>query len=502
MNDFDEPKNPSVSEGVRILGAHGASNSGNDDDANPDCPPIWSAEGPSWSAADPNEPATASSEERTASMPAIVIDSSGTGDAPELPHWSEPATGQIPAVFGASRSDNNESTDTGPRFRSESDDWSDADFAAALSRSDNDDSIDEFRLGTPADAPIVDPVEDDAAFVAAVRARRAGTRAVVTSTPEARPRPTAGARRPNPPRRDPEIELESGDMLPGGSEGRDLSTAIATGAIFGTIALICFTMGPWTSAALAAVVLGVCAFELCGALQSKGLRPATLPVVAGCALTPLVALRGADVTATTAASGFYAIAIVGTVVTFASMLWFLFKAGPGRPIIGVATSLMVFAYIGGLGGYAGMLLQRGKEGPWLLFGTLLCVIAYDTLGYFVGSKFGNAKIAPDISPNKTVEGTLGGVLGAAIVGAVVLSNMTAFNAKAHPNSVLALAVTGFLIGVAALLGDLCESMLKRDLGVKDFGTILPGHGGFLDRFDGLLFALPVAYFVTLSLNAF
>ncbi len=509
MSDHDEDHKPPATEGVRILGAQEAIafdahrageevgpliGSGSSESIS-----TWSDDGPSWSAAPDVGAQPMSADEATLAMPAVVIDSAA-GEAPEMPHWSEPATGQMPAAFAAD--DGTEpSSDSGPRFRSDSDDWNDADFAAALAR-DDDDDLSDMRISHAEPAPL-DADEDDAAFVAAVRARRsAGTRAVVTSTPQARPRPSATGRRPNPPRRTAVGEELEGDMLPVGGSGRNVSQAFGTAAIFGTIALFCFYFGRETTAVLAAAVLGVCAFEMCTALQSKGLRPATVPVVIGVAITPLVALK-VDVVAAGGASagmGVYPMVVVGTLVTAASMMWFLFKVGPGRPVVGIATSIMTYAYIGGLGGFVGLLLQR-KHGVALLAGTLLCVIAYDVAGYFFGSRFGNAKIAPDISPNKTVEGTVAGVLGSLLMGLIALANIEPWQ-NGGRNSLLLMAVTGFLIGVAALIGDLVESMLKRDLGVKDFGSVLPGHGGFLDRFDGLLFALPLAYFLSLHLNAF
>ena len=508
-NDNDERHTPPSTEGVRILGAQEAiafDAQRSLDDPEPlvgsktgDNLSVWGDDGPSWSASPQVAAPTGSGDDVTMAMPAVVIDGSA-GESPAMPHWSEPATGQMPAVFASSESADG-SNDGGPRFRSDSDDWSDADFAAALAR-DDDDDLSDMRITHAEPAPL-DAQEDDAAFVAAVRARRsAGTRAVVTSTPEARPRPAATGRRPNPPRRSAIAEELDGDMLPASGSGRNLLQAFATAAIFGTVAIVCFSLGRTYTALLTAAVLGVCAFEMCTALQSKGLRPATVPVVFGCAITPIVALK-VDVVASAGASagfGLYPMVVVGTLVTFSSMLWFLFKVGPGRPVVGIATSVMTYAYIGGLGGFVGLLLQR-PNGIGLLQGTLLCVIAYDVAGYFVGSRIGNAKIAPDISPNKTVEGTIAGVLGALLMGLLALSNIAPWRDGGN-NSLMLMAVTGFLIGVAALLGDLVESMLKRDLGVKDFGSVLPGHGGFLDRFDGLLFALPLAYFVSLHLNAF
>ena len=171
---------------------------------------------------------------------------------------------------------------------------------------------------------------------------------------------------------------------------------------------------------------------------------------------------------------------------------FLWNVTPGRPLLGVATTVLTFAYIGGLGGYAGLLLTK-HNGVGLVIGVALCVVAYDVGGYFVGSWFGRTPIAPHISPNKTREGTMGGMIASLVVGALLVGLIGPWTHK----SGLAL---GALVAVGAFLGDLCESMIKRDLGVKDFGSILPGHGGALDRFDGMLFCLPIAYYLALHLK--
>ncbi len=515
MSDHDDrgERSAPANEGVRILGAQEAAaieadrraTTGDGDDADltdriavvdidADEPaealavvdePSWeqtsAAAGPTWSA---QASADDGGEDPDAldSPPWLEPPTTGGATSTEpLPHWSEPPTGQVPVV-GADEA----------RFRGSGDDWSDADVAAL-----SDSSEDDARLGAMSGAEPEVP-DDDAAFVAAVRARRrSGTRAVVTSTPG----PRAAGTAPRGPVRRPSASAP-GDVLPsssGGGGGRDLSVALATAGVFGAIALGCFALGQSATGLLTAAVLAVCAFELCAALQAKGLKPATLPVVVACAAAPLVALRGSDVTSGAgAASGLGPFSTLFALVTLVSFLWFLWRVGPGRPVVGVATSMLVFTYVGGLGAYAGLLLHRGPDGVGLLLGTLLCVIAYDAIGYFAGSRLGSAPIAPETSPSKTVEGTLSGVLGAVLVAVVILPR---FAPWAH-HKLLVLAATGLLLGVAALIGDLCESMLKRDLGIKDFGTLLPGHGGFLDRFDGLLFALPVAYFVTLHLKLF
>ncbi len=129
--------------------------------------------------------------------------------------------------------------------------------------------------------------------------------------------------------------------------------------------------------------------------------------------------------------------------------------------------------------------REGDRGAWLMLFVAACVWATDTFAYFVGKWCGRNKLAPQLSPGKTVEGAIGGLLGAILVGA-------AFGYWIHLPLQHGIAV-GALAGVMGQIGDLFESALKRELGIKDFGRVLPGHGGALDRFDSLLFVAPLAY---------
>lgn len=132
--------------------------------------------------------------------------------------------------------------------------------------------------------------------------------------------------------------------------------------------------------------------------------------------------------------------------------------------------------------------QTGLYLPNRVFGLLWLVWTNDTLAYLIGSRIGRHKLFPRISPNKTWEGTVGGAL--CTVGMAALLSVW-FNDYTRPEW-LALAV---VVGVFGTLGDLVESMLKRSVGVKDSGALLPGHGGLLDRFDAFLFVLPFAWLV-------
>ena len=126
-----------------------------------------------------------------------------------------------------------------------------------------------------------------------------------------------------------------------------------------------------------------------------------------------------------------------------------------------------------------------EVGAWLMLFVAVCVWATDTGAYLFGKRFGRRKLAPSLSPGKTVEGSLGGI-------ALALLTAALFGAWIHLPLVHSLVI-GAIAGIMGQWGDLFESALKRELGLKDFGNIMPGHGGALDRFDSLLFVTPLAY---------
>lgn len=125
---------------------------------------------------------------------------------------------------------------------------------------------------------------------------------------------------------------------------------------------------------------------------------------------------------------------------------------------------------------------------WIIF-VDCCVWAADSAAYYMGKTLGRKKLYEVISPNKTMAGAYGSVLGAAVVS-------IGFNQLfLHTLTLVQAAVTGIIIGFVTIIGDLVESMLKRDAGVKDSGAILPGHGGILDKVDGFVFATPILYWI-------
>ncbi len=153
----------------------------------------------------------------------------------------------------------------------------------------------------------------------------------------------------------------------------------------------------------------------------------------------------------------------------------------------IAYSVLGYLYLGLLSSYAIKILLL-DNGPRWFFLMLLCVVASDSCAYFVGRKFGKRKILESVSPNKTLEGSIGGLLGAS----AVTTSVSSFIVQTEWWMIL---IFSFLAALSSQFGDLFESMLKRNAQQKDSGNILPGHGGILDRIDGILFALPVFYFL-------
>lgn len=162
-----------------------------------------------------------------------------------------------------------------------------------------------------------------------------------------------------------------------------------------------------------------------------------------------------------------------------------------------AVAVLATTYVGMLGGSLIRLHNDFPEGYKLVFFLLLVVWLGDSGAYYVGKQFGKHKLSPRISPKKTIEGLFGGMT-ASIVAAIVI-HYTFF-----PNFPLLHAIiAGVILSFAGVIGDLAESMWKRSAAVKDSGTLIPGHGGFLDRFDSILFTAPILYcYWTLIVHGF
>jgi phosphatidate cytidylyltransferase len=162
-----------------------------------------------------------------------------------------------------------------------------------------------------------------------------------------------------------------------------------------------------------------------------------------------------------------------------------------------AIAVMATLYVGMLGGSLIRLRKDFPEGPKLVFFLLIVVWIADAGAYYVGKNFGKRRLSPRISPKKSVEGLLGGLIISSL--AAIGIHYTFFPTFPLLHAVIA----GLILSMAGVVGDLAESMWKRSAAVKDSGTLIPGHGGFLDRFDSILFTTPILYvYWVLIVNGF
>src|SRR5574344_309884 len=261
-----------------------------------------------------------------------------------------------------------------------------------------------------------------------------------------------------------------------------------TGTIFGLIALSCLIYGGIALLALVVVVVFLGSKEYVKILRNKGFFPSLKVILFADALFACVAY-------------FNRFDLVSLTMTFCSVvafMWVLFK-GKQPYIANVATTILGFVYGGwfplhllflrGLNAsnYQGFLkLNVQNDGLGYVLMLFVTVLLTDTVAFFFGKNLGKHKLAQIVSPNKTIEGALGGAL-CSVIGALVVGHFI------HLIWYHAL-IAGILATIFAQIGDLSESLIKRDAGVKDSGDMLPGHGGFLDRADSYIFTIPVLFY--------
>jgi CDP-diglyceride synthetase len=269
----------------------------------------------------------------------------------------------------------------------------------------------------------------------------------------------------------------------GSGGGRDIGAAVATGTGLVALFVICYLVAPAALLALSAVVILGCALEAFAMFQRAGFRPATL----------LGALGSAGAVVAAYWRGTAALPVVLVVVVCASLVWYLARVVEARPVVNVAVTVFGFAWVGMLGSFAGLMLAAPR-GEHLFLGAVIPTVVADLAAWFGGSRFGSHPLAPEISPSKTWEGLASGAVAALVAGAVIGSRVSPWGGVRHGLEL------GLVIAVVAPVGDLVQSMIKRDLRLKDSSSLLPGHGGLLDRFDSLLLALPATYFLATVLH--
>ncbi len=432
--------------------------------------------------------------EPTQNIDPVVSDASdrlsfGSSDSGSLPHWTEPPTGEVPrldaSASGADHDHEHDDVDVWSSFSSDSPVWKD------------DESV-ERQTDTP------DPTARQTAQTARVTGQtrrvtgesdaiqREPSRITIGTDPSGMPRrPSTPAQR----RRGAPAPAPSRVRTTPVPKGRDMPAAIAVGLLLAAAFIAALMWKPAAVVAVVTVILGLAAVEFYDKVSEKGYRPAVIPGIATCVAAPLAAYWLGDGTLPL-------VLAFGFMVTAGSFIGA--RSVEAGPMPNVSITTLGIVWIGLLGSFAMLILRFSTTGAVLdkhhgtdtLFLLALGVVANDVGALLVGSAVGKTPLRHWISPNKTVEGLIGGSLMTII--ALILVDISDKNTTW--TSLKHLIILAIVISVMAPMGDLVESMFKRNLDVQDFGSIVKGHGGILDRFDGFLFVLPAVYYLTLVLE--
>ncbi|NUR71608.1 MAG: phosphatidate cytidylyltransferase [Hamadaea sp.] len=328
-------------------------------------------------------------------------------------------------------------------------------YARLRGLGDDDDSGGFFERSD--DAPAAQPPPPERRVV---RTSEAEAATPVEAEPEPKPEPEA-----NQPRRGRRRR----------SAGRNVPVSIAVGVLLaGTVlGVLFYAKQPWFLLILvAASSIGI--WELVRAIRPTGANPPLIPlIVGGAVMLSLTWFRGLEALS------------LGLLITVLAVFVWRLADGPQNYQRDIGASALIMVYVPFLLGFA-VPLTTADDGQWRILVTLAAVILSDTGGFVSGVLFGRHPMAPTISPKKSWEGFGGSIVWAA-AGSAVLVWLTLDAAPWWG------ALFGAVVAVACVLGDLAESLLKRDLGIKDMSNLLPGHGGLMDRLDSILFALPAAY---------
>ena len=264
----------------------------------------------------------------------------------------------------------------------------------------------------------------------------------------------------------------------GARAGRNLPLAIVTGLLLAGVLIAALVLSRPAFVAFLLGIVTLALLELLTVLRARATRPARLVVLAMGALLVVGAyLEGP------AALSF------GLLVTIlAAFGWYLVDRGRTEVTRNVAATVFAVVYVPFMAAHLSLVVGRADHYVGAMIGYAALVVIYDTAAYATGATIGRRPIAPQVSPNKSWEGAFGATVACLAAGALLLPLW-------QPWTLASGLVLAGAACVVAPLGDLSESMLKRDLAVKDMGSILPGHGGVLDRVDALLFMAPVLYYV-------
>jgi phosphatidate cytidylyltransferase len=423
-----------------------------DDDDQLDAP---TGEAPVVSASDPRVTVTG------ADVAGLFVDEIPRVD-PEtlLPHWTDAPTGQVPIVVAREAADAVDpwAAIPAPAWRE-----GEADWVA------HEEQFDASLLA-------VEKVEDDLRPWEFSSEPVMADEQILEESP--RPEPTRALRTRRPHRED----LLSGRAVRK-SPSRSVSVATLTGVALAAIVFGIFYLGAVPTAVLITVALALAAGEAFAGFRSVGAHPATiLGLVAVVTLGISVYEKGVG-----------AVGVVTALLMMFSFVWYLNAEKMIDVVDGLGATVFVYAWVGVLGSFGVELVSPHnighKHGLAYVLGAVWLTVANDSGALFVGRWLGKRPLNSRLSPNKTIEGTIGGTILTLLVGALVLPMM-------HPWTMTHGVECAVALAVVVPMGDLFESMFKRTLGMKDLGHLLPGHGGMLDRIDGLLFALPTMYLMT------
>lgn len=275
---------------------------------------------------------------------------------------------------------------------------------------------------------------------------------------------------------------------PKNKAGRDLGAAVTTGVVLGALVIAAVYVGPMAWYPLVALAIGLAMWEVLTRLREAGYQqPRTLLILLGQIMVW--------------ASAFYSTAglVAGFAITVLFiMFWRMFHRGrqetPEHYLRDTAVGIFVLAWIPLFGSFAAMISlidEGGVPGSHFIIAFMLCVVASDVGGYAAGVMFGSHPMAPAVSPNKSWEGFAGSMAFGLVTGVLVV--VLLIDGPWWMGLILGAALV-----VCATMGDLVESQFKRELGIKDMSNLLPGHGGLMDRLDGML---PAACATYILLNA-
>ena len=440
------------------------------------------------------------------SGPALAF---GTNETEQLPHWTEMPTGEVPR-FGKTDDQPTRRIVIGANDSSrDRDDSDNSDVWSAYNEPDPSASTGarrpSFETTTP--PPVSSPRREGRIVIGTdptderrrpVARDASGAQSRPVSRPASRAGSSSGSRSSSSATskgssaRGAQVTRAQRSSS-GSSAGRDLPTATAVGALLAAIFIASLMWRPAAVMLLIAVLIGVAAFEFFTQASASGYRPSTVIGVVGCVAAPLCAYWIGDA----ALPLVIAFGFIATVVVFVGS-----DGIESGPVPNTAIMMLAMLWIGLMSSYAALILRFSSAngaafvnvGTDTLFIVVIGVIANDMAAYFAGTAMGRTPLRDWISPAKSIEGLIGGTVGTFF--AVVLVGMQSTTWNSFGDWFL----LALVISVMAPLGDLAESMFKRNLNIKDFGTVLRGHGGVLDRFDSLLFVLPAAYYLTLVIQ--